>query len=249
MAALRLPLQFMREPFRLPAKMALPILASVFLAILAAVLALGFKYLNRSDRSESYLQVHRGHLVRLDANSAEARVVFLGSSTFQALDVSRVTPSGLNLAAGGELMSDLIQRAKTYHSVKSARVVVLNSGFNDLFRSCDGTPVPIDDLLSVVPTSTPVIVVGLQGISAKSLPARCKASFPSLIAQQNQLFVEACKRRSRCLYLQNPVPAKVEQSVSDVLQEPDGIHLSGTGYTELVNALAIALRQLADSPP
>lgn len=249
MATLRLPLQFMSRRFRFPGQLSWPVFAIVLLAILAIGSTAGFLFANRFDRGDSYQRVYRGHLARLDANAAAGRVVFLGASTFQGLDVSRVTPFGLNLSVGAEPMADLIERAKTYRSVKSARVVVFNTGLNDLIRSCDGPLLAVDRLLSVVPSSTPVVVIGVQGISIKARPTRCKTSFPDLISQQNHHFKEACRRRSHCVYLQNPIPANVEQSVSDVLQEPDGIHLSGSGYAKLVSALTNALKQLADSPP
>ena len=192
----------------------------------------------------AYADQHRGHLSRLDRNAAAGRVVFLGSSTFQGLDVSSITMVGLNLGLGGDLLESLISRASTYKSIENSRAVVLNIGLNDLLSNCALPTTPPGRLLSIGPTSIPLILVGIQGVSEANRPANCKIQLPKLIESFNGQLAYACQQRANCFYLENPVSSTAINNGDTTLQEVDGIHLNPMGYGRLVLLLRNKLREV-----
>jgi len=111
------------------------ILAAVTVAAIAGFFA-GNSYVSRSvsDDNTRFIETQNGHSRRLDRGSSDGRIVFLGSSTFQGLDTSAVTPVGLNLSVSGDTLSNLVRRASECRSLATARAVIINIGLNDLSR-------------------------------------------------------------------------------------------------------------------
>ena len=182
-----------------------------------------------------------GHLARLDAGSAPGRVLFLGSSTLQALDLAAVTPRGLNLAIGGDTLEGLLGRLPTYQSPRTALAFVVNIGFNDVATRCVALQATRwADLLRSLPAGPPVVALGLQGVTAPALAARCDARLPALLQASNDAIAAACAARPGCSFVPNPVPVRTT-SADAALQGADGLHLSPRGYAELVRMLRAAL--------
>jgi lysophospholipase L1-like esterase len=183
----------------------------------------------------------RGHLRRLDGASAEGRVVFLGSSTFQGLDVSAVTPIGLNLSIGGDTLDGLSTRAASYRSLATARAVVVNIGLNDLFRDCALPAARIETLFAQIPVGTPIVLLGIQDVQMSNESRRCGGAISSLIIEFNRTLMNSCRDRSACQFVPSPVFFGMAQDAGEPLQEADGIHLSARGYQLLRLALRHAL--------
>lgn len=200
----------------------------------------------------SFMETQRGHLARLDGASLPGRVVFLGSSTFQGLDVSAVTPLGLNLGLGGETIVALAKRIETYRAPAQARAVVINAGLNDLMQRCRLPEAGLDSVFAHIPPATPTIVLGVQGVDPARHGTRCDGQIPRLIADLNRSLAAACARRPHCSYVAHPIaPADNAPEVAS-LRENDGIHLSPAGYRKIIEALRTAIARIDPalaSPP
>ena len=59
--------------------------------------------------------------------------MFLGDSIMRDLDTSSIARHTLNMAIPGDTTARLLDRIRAYHSVKTARGVVIGVGLNDLY--------------------------------------------------------------------------------------------------------------------
>lgn len=227
--------------------------AAAVLALMATLAGIaGSSYFSRvaHGNDAKYVETQKGHMRRLDSASAEGRVVFLGSSTFQGLDVSAITPIGLNLSIGGDTLAGLVKRSSEYKSLSTARAIVINIGLNDLLQRCALPEVRISDLVSRAPEDTPIIVVGVQELMTINDSTFCEdKQLSSLIAALNARLTEACKERSHCEFIPNPVAFDMDEATRTTLLERDGIHLSPTGYSRLSGAIRQALSSIGMPPP
>ncbi|MGI4720800.1 MAG: SGNH/GDSL hydrolase family protein [Janthinobacterium lividum] len=170
--------------------------------------------------------------------------MFLGSSTFQGLDTSSVTPVGLNLSIGGDTLEGLIQRSAAYRSLETARAVIVNIGLNDLMRGCAQPEAQVEELFRLVPAETPVIVLGVQGVQESAPARRCQSVIAKLIDEFNRTLLNACSSKNNCQFVPNPVASNMNPHTKKLLQEADGVHLSQRGYQALSNALRDALSKV-----
>lgn len=190
------------------------------------------------DQNAEYNETQSAHLRRLDGASADGRVVFLGSSTFQGLDVSAITPFGLNLSVGGDSLQGLIKRSMGYRSLTMARAVVINIGLNDLIERCDQHSMNVESLFSLMPIETPIVLVGIQELSTAG--DSCKGDdLSTKIVEFNQRLSKGCLGRGGggCRFVSNPVTVGMDESARRKILEPDGIHLSKNGYKLLSSAI------------
>lgn len=192
--------------------------------------------------NEGFTSTMAGHLARLDSTTAARRVVFMGSSTLQALDLPAVTPWGMNLAMGGDTLEALTKRAGSYRALKQALAVVLNIGFNDVANGCQAiSAAQLSGLLHHVPAQTPLVVVGLQVPSDRVLASRCSGRLSSLLEEANSAWAAACAAQPvRCSFVTHPT-AMATSAVRAQMLANDGIHLSTLGYAHLAKALREAL--------
>lgn len=205
-----------------------------------------------SAPAASFMETQRGHLARLDGASLPGRVVFLGSSTFQGLDVSAVTPLGLNLGLGGETIAALAKRVETYRAPAHARAVVINAGLNDLMQRCRLPDASLDNVFAHIPPATPTIVLGVQGVDPARHGTRCDGQLTRLIADLNRSLAATCARRPHCSYVAHPIAADDNAAEFAPLRENDGIHLSPAGYRKIIEALRTAIARIDPalaSPP
>jgi lysophospholipase L1-like esterase len=177
-------------------------------------------------------------VLRLDLASEGPRVVFLGSSTFLALDLAAVTPAALNLSVGGETMAEMLDRAAGYRSLAVATALFVNSGFNDLARSCQPpAAATLRRLGTLVPTRTPVFIVGVQLPSASRQAAMCNSRIGALVGALNEALAGQCVQLPNCVFIPNPSAAPMSDPERERLFAPDGIHFSAFGYARLAQSL------------
>ena len=216
------------------------------LAFLAGIVT-GYAYdhvgTGRASRSsDRFIDIQTAHLRRLDGASSEGRIVFLGSSTFQGLDVSAITPVGLNLSVGGDTLQRLIVRSSAYKSLATARAVVVNIGLNDLNNDCVMPKADIRRLFGFIPTNTHLVIVGLQEIPYGGQSRPCQRNeLPNLISGFNSRLLHACEERAKCRYVNNPISSGMDDETKKAMLEPDGIHLSPLGYIQLRQKISQAL--------
>ena len=218
--------------------------------VVVASAFLSYKHLSVGcdDRDAAFIDAQSGHLRRLDRGSANGRVVFLGSSTFQGLDVSSITPLGLNLSMGGDTLPNLVKRSAGYRSLATARAVVINVGLNDLLKRCVLPETTIQVLFSLIPANTPVVVVGVQEIPGTETARPCNGKRLSLlISELNSQLSQSCNQRNTCRFVPNPVTFALDESARKERLETDGIHLSPAGYTRLSSDIRSALASVANA--
>lgn len=201
-----------------------------------------------ASAQQGYAQIQGGHLARLDRHAAPARVVFIGHSSFAALDTASVVSDGLNLSVGGESTAQMLTRVATYQSLGTARAVVVNTGLNDLLQHCQ----PIADellrrVVSLTPESVHALVVGVQSLAAGLASHACGGEAAHLIDDHNARLEALCARRERCQFVPHPVDEAALRASPVRWHEPDGIHLSVEGSRQLRQALVTALAPVAGS--
>lgn len=187
----------------------------------------------------SFATEQRGHLARLDAASAPGRVVFLGSSTFQGLDVSAVTTHGLNLAMGGDTQAGLARRMAGYRASGAAAAVWLNIGLNDVLQNCALPATPLAELLAHIPRHVPVLVLAVQSLAPARADA-CGGRANGLVEELNAGQARACATRAGCTFVPHPLDTR-DGAADPASWEADGVHLSASGYAQLVSRMRRAL--------
>lgn len=199
----------------------------------------------RAHEQPGFAKTHRGHLARLDRSSQPGRVVFLGSSTFQGLDVSSVTPFGLSLSLGGDTLPSMLMRASGYESIKQARSVVINIGLNDIIQNCAVPYGQVKRIVDLVPADIPVIILGVQEVvSSSNKFLWCDGRVNDLVAELNREFERICLSEPRCRFVVHPVTTNRMLGAKDTFFDSDGVHLSPDGYKVLIESLKKALAEM-----
>jgi len=177
------------------------------------------------------------HLRRLDANTPRGAVLFVGASTVQGLNASRVAACHANFGIGGETTAQVARRLPDYRSLRTAGAVVMSVGLND---ALSGDVADIDRsyrrLLDAVPAGIPVVMSSVQPPSPDHPRA---ASLGPAVDRTNRAASAACAARAGCVFVDfyGAVPR------GSALWEPDGIHLSPAGYALWARLLRDGLRR------
>jgi lysophospholipase L1-like esterase len=182
---------------------------------------------------------------RSDAYARPGALVFLGDSIMRDLDTSSIARHTLNMAIPGETTARLLDRIRTYRSVKMARGVVIGVGVNDLqYRPIPEAVVNYRKIMDEVPRGTPLIAVAPLPVDE-----HVQTTFRNDDIRHLSRALEAlCGGRPGCHYV-DPSPRLIDDTgnLAPVNHEGDGIHLSNVGhdaYWSVVNAAV-----LSDMPP
>lgn len=238
------------KPFLRQTRYAAILIAAIITMIAGFIAAQAYLSRSACDNNTSFIETQNGHLRRLDRASSNGRIVFLGSSTFQGLDTSAITPLGLNLSTGSDTLSNLVRRASDYRSLATARAVVINIGLNDLMQTCHQPETKMQSLLALVPTATPIVLVGIQAVTAARKPAACDGvPLSVLISGFNDQLLQACNDRKRCQFIENPIVFSLDDATRREMMETDGIHLSPAGYALLSRKIRNALSNVGMPDP
>ncbi|MBF7072162.1 hypothetical protein ISG33_01940 [Glaciecola sp. MH2013] len=198
-------------------------------------LYLYFYQCNCEHPQSSFERITNAHYARKVRNADDESALFLGSSSIQALDVSRVVNRALNLGIGGETLADLEARLESYELVDQYQLVVLGAGFNDLCNSdFEYKAEKFKNIMRVFEAS-PMVISSLQPSPTTRL---CK-DLTSRISQYNDFLQMTCKSRDKCKFVD--LEAAFLLNTSQYF-EKDGIHLNPLGYRvweeELRNAIS-----------
>ncbi len=179
-----------------------------------------------------------GHLNRLARSIDNDTVVFLGSSSIQALHVSKIAPGAMNLGVGGEQLGPMAKRIQNYQYLSDAEAAVIMAGLNDICDGPESAFIRYEAFMEKMPVDLPVVVIGLQPATTKSL---C-SDLPAYLSQYNAKLEQFCNQLQHCIYADlaehlNDAQMQSNTSISHFF-EADGIHLNRSGYEEL-NTLII----------
>lgn len=177
--------------------------------------------------------------MRRDRNLAAGAVVFFGGSHIMSLNVSRITPHGMNFGIGGDTTVGLLTRLPRYQSVGKARAVVVGIGFNDVKkRDAKAIVRNTREILDRIPV--PVVLCGLFPIVPDAAHRSAETErHNAVIRDVNKALRDICK--GDCVFV-DPHPDLTGREPR--LRDPDGIHLDRTGYDIWTGLIAEKLNEL-----
>lgn len=176
---------------------------------------------------------------RLDRNLAPGVVVFLGDSHILGLDITAITPKGVNFAVGSETTVGLLARLPRYKSISKARSVVIGIGYNDIDkRGSEQIAQNVATILQRIPA--PVVLSGLLPVSQGTLiPAEDTNRINLIIKMTNELLKRACTQNCRFV---DPLPKFAGSIKNKRYHEDDGVHLNVHGYEIWRNLISNTLK-------
>lgn len=71
---------------------------------------------------------------RVDKNTPENALIFIGDSLVQGLSVISIRPGSVNFGIGHDTVNGVLQRSKNYQSIKKSSAVIISIGINDLTK-------------------------------------------------------------------------------------------------------------------
>ena len=185
----------------------------------------------------SFERITNAHYARRMRNADEKSVIFLGSSSIQALDVSKVAERAINLGIGGEKLAGLKARLANYPKANLANIVVLAAGFNDL---C-GTPLKQREMIfnEIIGffDETKLVISSMQPAPSKK---KC-IDLQSQISEYNAFLKDVCRQHVRCEFVDLE---RALGSNTTHFFEADNIHLNPIGYRVWERELEKAISKL-----
>ncbi len=181
---------------------------------------------------------------RMDDNLLKGTVVFIGDSITQGLAVSAVTPLSVNYGIGNDTTVGVLNRIGDYHSLNSAKAVVLAVGINDLKRR---DPAEIlknyNTILTKIPRGVEVVICAVKPVDWRVRQASGRT------LQRIDLVNAGLKRLSdrwpNTQFL--TVNDKLADAEGNLVREyhiGDGVHLSAAGYDVWIKELRRVISQL-----
>ncbi len=181
---------------------------------------------------------------RMDDNLLKGTVVFIGDSITQGLAVSAVTPLSVNYGIGNDTTVGVLNRIGDYHSLNSAKAVVLAVGINDLKRR---DPAEIlknyNTILTKIPRGVEVVICAVKPVDWRVRQASGRT------LQRIDLVNAGLKRLSdrwpNTQFL--TVNDKLADAEGNLVREyhiGDGVHLSAAGYEVWIKELRRVISQL-----
>ena len=184
-------------------------------------------------------------LARSDERARSGSLLFIGDSIVRDLDTSSIARHTLNFGVPGDTTVRVLERARTYRTIGTARGVVLPFGLNDLpLRPVDEALDNYRRVLDLIPATTPTLAVALLPVDERR--AR-KVHSNATIRAMNSGLAALCGARPNCRFV-DPTPDLVDGTgnLAAKLHDGDGIHLSVTGHEIYWNAMNTAV--LASMP-
>ena len=197
---------------------------TISLIIIAFVI--GYYYaVNKIGKTKQSLfaQKLHAHYIRLARNIDDKSVVFIGSSSIQGMDVSKVSPNGINLGIGGENIQGLIVRLTQYPRLMRAQAVVVAAGFNDICHKPLAEIISDYEKLIGMLGHLPKVISSLQPSNNKQV---C-TDIASRIELFNGFVMRLCNTDDLCRYVD--LSAVIKEADINAFEQDD-IHLNSYGY-------------------
>ena len=187
---------------------------------------------------------------RSDARAQPGALVFIGDSIMRDLDASSIARHTLNLAIPTDTTAGVLNRARGYRSLATARGVVFGVGVNDLrWRPVAKAVENYGQMLDLVPRATPVLALSVLPVDEREVSLR-----NADIIKLNAGIASLCAARPGCHFVD--VGRQLTAASGNLLpsaHEGDGIHLSAVGhkaYWQAINAAVMNfVPQAAVTPP
>lgn len=194
-------------------------LAVVFMALFAPESLAVIRY--RVDARPAHLDYIRTVHARMDASTPPGSAVFLGDSLMMALPASSIADGSVNFAIGSQTSGELLETLPSFQSVKTARIVFVMVGTNDIARGKAGDlPANYASILSAIPQDTPVVFSSIPPATEFSIEAVRQARTEGLLA---------CSRSPRCQFVDLQSALMDGDRIRSEMFLSDGVHLSPAG--------------------
>lgn len=162
------------------------------------------------------------HYIRLARNIDDKSVVFIGSSSIQGMDVSKVSPNGINLGIGGENIMGLYQRLVDYPKLNRAATIVIAAGMNDICHNSEEEIKSKYNALLTRINSKNVIISSIQPSRRDDLCPEVKSKIKTF----NHFLESTCGTTPGCKYVNLAKTIRNDRDYYEI----DGLHLNEKGY-------------------
>lgn len=195
-----------------------------------------------SARQGAYERELMAHQLRMD-RAYQGRAVdwlLLGDSQLQAFPADLLRGKVVNFAIGGEATNRLADRLGHYSLLRTAKTIVLASGSNDLRegRDVDAVLAAWQRALTRIPPESTLICVGV-------FPRRLwHPAEHERRTTLNQRIEQACAARAARFIDPYALLTDGQRLLRAEFDDGDGMHLTGTAYQRLAQALAQSLTDI-----
>ncbi|MDA8141681.1 MAG: GDSL-type esterase/lipase family protein [Desulfobacteraceae bacterium] len=175
---------------------------------------------------------------RVDANTPDGAIIFIGDSGIQGLCVSAVANPAVNFGIGSDTTAGVLMRLPKYQSLERAGAVVISIGGNDLRRRGDEEILKnYSAIIAALPPHRPLVFKAILPVDENA-----QADLPGRNARARELngrLKTLCETQSqKCLYFDPSSKfADASGNLRRDLHIGDGIHLNAAGYAILITEL------------
>lgn len=180
---------------------------------------------------------------RIDKNTQDNSVFFIGDSLIQGLAVSTIHSKAINFGIGGDTSLGVIQRIPQYTSLSQARLVVISVGINDLdYRKNQQILTNYNKITQLIPPNTPILFSAVLPVN-EALVKHEKLN--KRIQQLNRMLYTQCKNNDRLHFIN--ITSALTDSTGNLLNRydiGDGLHLNAIGNTIWIEALKSGIEKI-----
>lgn len=180
---------------------------------------------------------HR-HLI-IDKNMPENSIIFLGDSFVERLCIASFAGPAVNFGLSGDTTVGLLNRIGEFDSIKSASIIVVSIGFNDL-RYRDNTQILENyaEILSHPSFQGKSILVSAVFPVDETVLSRKKWATNRRIEDLNKQLEKLSFRSSNIHFMETSDSfIDANQNLDSNLHVGDGVHLNQKGYEIWINEL------------
>ena len=186
---------------------------------------------------------------RMQGNVEAGSIAFLGDSITSSLDVTRVSPFGLNFGIPGDTIAGLLNRIGGLSSLERSGGVSLMIGVNDMITFTPGVTVKAQLAQLLGWLKGPLVLTKLVHIDWAnpifSRPDGLQQYLNMNLAIINDHLGVLCAERPETVLIDlNPVLTGADGRLRPEFHIGDGIHLSTAAYEVWIAALRDAFGQL-----
>lgn len=173
--------------------------------------------------------------LRVDKNTSQGKVIFLGDSHIQGLAVNEVSNQGINFGIGRDTSKTILNRMQQYQSIKSAKAVVLAFGINDFqYRSIEETLRNYKAILEEIPKTTLIVINAVFYVDTFSTSINIKNKSVAIF---NQKLEQLSKEYSNSIFMNVNPKLTYGKELLTKYHVGDGLHLNKVGYQVWINEL------------
>jgi lysophospholipase L1-like esterase len=178
-----------------------------------------------------YQSTKRIILADVAQQAGSGRVLVIGHSQVERMDVSLLDPRALNLGIEGDSMEGVLTRLPDYPNIKTAKAIIFIIGINDTPRA---TPKQVIDkaqeILAQIPESVPVVWSLILPTNVR----RIAIFNAEKIRAVNTVWKNICANRPHCAVSDaTSLMAEGSGQLRTEYDLGDGVHLSAAGYATL----------------